>query len=146
MTVSVSGNKHIKAKISGSKVKVTANKKAEKGSSATVTLKSKNASAKTVKATLKVRVQNKVKKAVLMQKSLTVKKGKTGKLIIKIKVQNQNQRTTDSVKISSSLAGIVKTSVKKKKITVSLKGKKKGKKKVAIQVGSKKVKIMLRVR
>ena len=81
-----------------------------------------------------------------MQKSLTVKKGKTGKLIIKIKVQNQNQRTTDSVKISSSLAGIVKTSVKKKKITVSLKGKKKGKKKVAIQVGSKKVKIMLRVR
>ena len=146
VTVSVSGNKHIKAKISGSKVKVTANKKAEKGSSATVTLKSKNASAKTVKATLKVRVQNKVKKAVLMQKSLTVKKGKTGKLIIKIKVQNQNQRTTDSVKISSSLAGIVKTSVKKKKITVSLKGKKKGKKKVAIQVGSKKVKIMLRVR
>ena len=46
-----------------------------------------------MKATLKVRVQNKVKKAVLVQKSLTVKKGKTGKLIIKIKVQNQNQRT-----------------------------------------------------
>lgn len=146
VTVSVSGNKYIKANISGSKLKVTANKKAERGSSATVTLKSKNISAKTVKAALKVRVQNKVKKAVPAKKSLTLKKGKKGKLTIKIKTQNQKQLSTDSVKLSSSLAGIVKTSVKKKKITVSLKGKKKGKKKVTIQVGSKKVKITLIVR
>lgn len=146
VTVSVSGNKYIKAKINGSKLKVTANKKAERGSSATVTLKSKNAAAKTVKATLKVRVQNKVKKAVPAQKDLTLKKGKTGELTIKITAQNQKQLTTDSVKLSSSLAAIVKTSVKKKKITVRLKGKKKGKKKVSIQVGSKKMKIMLRVR
>lgn len=146
VTVSVSGNKNVTAKISAAKVKVTAKKKAERGSSATVTLKSKNASGKTVKAALKVKVQNKVKKVVPAAKSVTLKKGKTKKLTLKVTAQNQKKASTDKVKLSSSLVDITKTSVKKKKITVSLRGKKKGKKKATIQVGSKKVKITVKVR
>ncbi len=145
VTVSVSGNKKVTAKISGSYVKISVNKKAVKGSSATVTLKSKNASGKAVKASIKVRVQNKVKKVTASKKTFKVKKGKTIKITLNVTEENKKYSTTDTVKVSSSVVKLAKTSVKKKKITVSLKGKKKGKKNVAIQVGKKKVKVKIQV-
>lgn len=145
VTVSVSGNKKVTAKVSGSYVKISVNKKAAKGSSATVTLKSKNASGKLVKATIKVKVQNKVKKVSASKKTFKVKKGKTIKLTLNVTEENKKYATTDTVKVSSSVVKLTKTSVKKKKITVSLKGKKKGKKNVVIQVGKKKVKVKIQV-
>ena len=146
VTVSVSGNQKVAAKISGSKVKITANKKAVKGSAATVTLKSKNGAGKTIKASIKVKVQNKAKKIAPTKKSITVKKGKKAKLVLKVTAQNKKKATTDAVKVSSGPVALVKKSSKKGKITLTLKGKKKGSKKITVKVGSKKVKVKARVR
>lgn len=145
ITVSVSGNKKVKAKVSGSYVKISVDKKAAKGSSGSVTLKSQDASGKTVKATIKVKVQNKAKKVSAAKKSCKVKKGKTVKVTLNVTEENRKYATTDTVKVSSSLVKLAKTSVKKKKITVSLKGTKKGTKNVTIQVGKKKAKIKIKV-
>ncbi len=145
VSVSVSGNKKVKAKISSSYVKISVDKKAAKGSSASVTLKSKDASGKTVKATIKVKVQNKAKKISASGKTVKVKKGKTVKVTVNVTEENKKYATTDSVKVSSGLVKLAKTSVKKKKITVSLKGTKKGTKNVTIQVGKKKTKVKVRV-
>lgn len=145
VTVSVSGNKKVKAKISGSYVKIGVNKKAAKGSSASVVLKSKDASGKEVKATIKVKVQNKVKKLSAAKKTYKVKKGKTVKVTLNVTEENKKYATTDTVKVSSGLVKLAKTSVKKKKITVSLKGTKKGTKNVTIQVGKKKTKVKIQV-
>ncbi len=146
VTVSVSGNQKVTAKITGSKVKIAVKKKAVKGSAATVTLKSKNGAGKTVKASIKVKVQNKAKKIAPAKKSITVKKGKKAKLVLKVTAQNKKKATTDAVKVSSSLVKIAKKSCKKGKITLTLKGKKKGSKKITVKVGSKKVKVKARVR
>lgn len=145
INVSVSGNKKVKAKISGSYVKISVNKKAAKGSSASVALKSKNASGKTVKATIKVKVQNRVKKVSASKKNFKVKKGKTAKITLNVTEENKKYATTDTVKVSSGLVKLAKTSVKKKKITVTLKGTKKGTKNVTIQIGKKKAKVKIQV-
>ena len=146
VTVSVSGNQKVTAKIAGSKVKIAVKKKAVRGSAATVTLKSQNAAGKSVKATIKVKVQNKAKKVTAAKKSITVKKGKKAKLVLKVTAQNKKKATTDAVKVSSSLVKIAKKSCKKGKITLTLKGKKKGSKKITVKVGSKKVKVKAKVR
>lgn len=145
VTVSVSGNKKVTAKISGSNVKITAAGKAEKGSAATVTLQSQNAAGKNVKTTIKVKVQNKTKKLSAEKKSLRVKKGKKTKLVLKVTAQNKKKATTDTVKLSSNLLALTKKSVKKGKITLTLKGKKKGSKKIMVKVGSKKVQVKVNV-
>ena len=107
-------------------VKITIAKKAVKGASATVTLKSQNAAGKTVSTKIKVTVQNKVKKAVAAKKSLTVKKGGTSKLVLNVTAENNKKATTDSVKVSSGYVGLVK--------------------KITIKVGSKKVKVTVKVK
>lgn len=145
VTVSVSGNKKIKAKISGSYVKISADKKAVKGSQASVVLKSQHASGKTVKATIRVKVENKVKKLSATKKTIKIKKGKTVKVTLSVVEENKKYATTDAVKVSSKIVNMTKASVKKKKITVFLKGKKKGTKNVTIQVGKKKVNVKMQV-
>ncbi len=144
---SISNKKVIsKAVISGSKVKITAAKKAKKGMSANVTLKSVNAAGKTVKAKIKVTVMNKTKKLKAMKQTLQLKKGKKGKITLKVTAQNNKKPTTDTVKVVSDNVSLVKRSVKKGKIVLTLKGKKKGTKKATIKVGSKKVKIKVTVK
>ena len=119
-------------------MKISADKKAVKGSQASVVLKSQHASGKTVKATIRVKVENKVKKLSATKKTIKIKKGKTVE-------ENKKYATTDAVKVSSKIVNMTKASVKKKKITVFLKGKKKGTKNVTIQVGKKKVNVKMQV-
>ncbi len=146
VTASVTGTKRVKAKVKGSYVSVTADKKAVRGSMASVVLKSRNASGKIVKATIKVKVQNRVKKASATKKTVKVKKGKTVQVTLNVTEENKKYATTDEVKVSSRIVNMTKASVKKKKITVYLKGKKKGTKNVTLQVGKKKVKVRIQVR
>ena len=146
VTAAVSGNKKVSAKISGSKVVIKVDKNAEKGSSATVTLKSKNNAGKTVKTDIKVKVQNKTKSLKAASKSLTIKKGKKAKLVLNVTAQNKKKATTDTVKLSSDIVALNETSATKGKITLTLKGMKKGTKKVTIKVGSKSVKVQVTVR
>ena len=93
-----------------------------------------------------VKVQNKTKKLVTAKKSITVKKGKRTKLVLKVTAQNKKRATTDTVKVSSNLVALTKQSSGKGKITLVLKGKKKGHKKVTFRAGSKKIAVKVRVR
>ena len=146
VTVSVTGNKKVTAKLNGSKVQITAGKKAVRGSMASVVLQSKNANGKTIKTVIDVKIQNKTKKLSAKKNFLTIKKGSKKKLVLVIKAQNNNKTTTDTVKISSGIVSLTKSSVKKKKITLTIKGKKKGSKNVTIYVGSKKIKLKVKVK
>lgn len=146
VTVSVSGNKKVTAKIIGSRVKITVDKKAVRGSSASVTLKSKNAAGKNVSAVIRVKVQNKTKKLTVAKRSITLKKGHKTKFVLRVTAQNKKRATTDAAKVSSGLVVLTKQSSKKGKIILTLKGKKKGSKKITFKVGSKKVKVKVRVR
>lgn len=146
VTVSVSGNKNVTAKLKGSKVQIAANKKAVRGSEASVTLSSRDADGKTVKAVIKVRIQNKAKKLSVKKKNLTLKKGHKKKLVLTVKAQNDKKAITDTVKVSSGIVSLTKSSVKKKQVTLTLKGKKKGNRKITIKVGSKKIKVTVKVK
>ena len=146
LTASVSGNKKVSAKLTGSGVLITANKKAVRGSSASLVLQSKNAGGSVVKAVVKVKVQNKVKKLSLKKKTIVLKKGGKKKIVLAVKAQNNKKAVTDTVKVSSKLVRLVKSSAKKKKVMLTLRGEAKGEKQVLIRVGSKKVKVRVRVR
>lgn len=146
VTVSVSGNKNVTAKLKDSKVRITANKKAVRGSEASVSLLSTDASGKKVKAVIKVRIQNKAKKLTVKKKNFTVKKGHKKKLVLTVKAQNDKKATTDTVKVSSGIVSLTKSSVKKKQVTLTLKGKKKGSRKITIKVGSKTIKLTVKVK
>ena len=146
VTVSVSGNKNVTANLKDSKVRITANKKAVRGSEASVSLLSTDADGKKVKAVIKVRIQNKAKKLTVKKKNFTVKKGHKKKLVLTVKAQNDKKATTDTVKVSSGIVSLTKSSVKKKQVTLTLKGKKKGNKKITIRVGSKKIKVTVKVK
>lgn len=142
---SVSNKKVIsKAVISSGKVKITVAKKAKKGASATVTLSSANAAGKTVKTKIKVTVKNKVKK-LTAKKALKLKKGKKGNITLKVTAQNKKKPATDTVRISSKKVSLVKYKVKKGKVTLTLKGKKKGTEKITVKMGTKKVKLKVKV-
>ncbi len=145
VTVSVSGNKKISAKIQGSQVLVSADKKAVRGSAASVILRSKDASGRDVSAVIKVTVQNKTRKLRTKVKSLTLKKGGNKKITLNVTTQNKKKATTDAVRVSSRIVSLAKSSAKKKKVIVTLKGKKKGTQKVVIRVGSKKVRVTVKV-
>lgn len=143
---SISNKKVVsKATVKGGNVKITVAKKAAKGASATVTLTSANAAGKTVKAKIKVTVQNKAKK-LAAKKKLTLKKGKKGSVTLHVTAQNNKKPATDTVSIRSKKVSLVKYSAKKGKITLTLKGKKKGKEKITVKMGSKKVKLTVKVR
>ena len=147
MTASVSDKKVIsKVEVSDGKVMITTAKKAVKGASATVTLKSLDAAGKTVSTKIKVTIQNKAKKVIAAKKSLTVKKGGTSKLVLYVTAENNKKATTDNVTVSSRNVGLVKKKTGKGKVTVTLKGKKKGRQKITIKVGSKAVKVTVKVK
>ncbi len=133
-----------KVSVSGSKVKITVAKKAVKGASATVTLTSVNAAGKTVKAKIKVTVQNKTKK-LAAKKTLKLKVGKKGSVSLDVTAQNNKKPATDTVGISSKKVSLVKYSIKKGKVTLTLKGEKKGTEKITVKMGSKKVKLTVKV-
>lgn len=79
-------------KVKGKKVTIKVPKKAVKGASTTVTLKSTKANGKAISAKIKVYVRNSAKKVKAAKKAITVKKGKTAKLVIKAsKVQNKKK-------------------------------------------------------
>ena len=103
-------------------MKISADKKAVKGSQASVVLKSQHDSGKTVKATIRVKVENKVKKLSATKKTIKIKKGKTVKVTLSVVEENKKYATTDAVKVSSKIVNMTKASVKKKQITVFLKG------------------------
>lgn len=146
VSVFVSGKSVVsKAAIKGSKVQITAAKKAVRGSSTTVTLKSTNAAGKTVSAKIKISIQNPVKK-VTAKKEITVKRGRKVKLVLNVTAQNKKKATTDTVKVSSNIVALESYSAKKGKVTVVLKGKKKGKKTVAIKIGKRSVKVKVQVK
>lgn len=152
VTVSVSGKSVVsKAVIKGSKVTITAAKKAVRGNSTTVTLKSKTSAGKIVSAKIKVTIQNPAKKVTAKKgtskkKPITVKKGRKVNVVLNVTAQNKKKATTDTVKVSSNIVKLVKSSTKRGKITLSLKGKKKGIKRVTIKVGKKSVRIYIKVK
>ena len=86
-----------------------------------------------------------MKKLSATKKTIKIKKGKTVKVMLSVVEENKKYATTDAVKVSSKIVNMTKASVKKKKITVFLKGKKKGTKNVTIQVGKKKVNVKMQV-
>lgn len=145
--VTTKSKKVATAKISGKKVKISVPKKAVKGASTTITLKSTKLNGKACSATIKVFVQNKAKKIAAAKKSITIKKGKKAKLTIKVKkAENKKKAVTDTVKVTSKVAKLVSTKASKGKIVLTLKGKKKGSQKATIKVGSKKVKVNVKVK
>ena len=143
LTVSKKLSKKIgTVKVSGNKIVVKAAKKAVKGNSGKFTVKSG-----TKKATVTVKIQNKAKKVKAAKKSVTLKKGKTAKVTIKVTAQNKKKATTDTIKASvKKVAKVTKTKASKGKVVVTLKGKKKGTAKMTVKVGSKKVKVSVKVK
>lgn len=130
-------------KVKGKKVTIKVPKKAVKGASTTVTLKSTKANGKAISAKIKVYVRNSAKKVKAAKKAITVKKGKTAKLVIKAsKVQNKKKAFVDTITVKGKVLKLTNVKYAKGKATLTLKGAKKAKKKaVTIKVGSKKVKV-----
>lgn len=147
MTAKSANTKVAKVKVTKTGIKVTAPKKAVKGKKTTITLK--NANTKTAK--IKVYVQNTAKKIKATKKSVTIKKGKTKNYTVKVtKAENKKKAVTDAVagkvKVTGKNVKFVKATAKKGKVVVKIKGKKKGTRKVTIKVGSKKIKIRVKVK
>ena len=135
-------------KVNGKKVTIKVPKKAVKGASTTVTLKSTKANGKAISAKIKVYVRNSAKKVKAAKKAITVKKGKTAKLVIKAsKVQNKKKAFVDTITVKGKILKLTNVKYAKGKATLTLKGAKKAKKKaVTIKVGSKKVKVKATVK
>lgn len=135
-------------KVKGKKVTIKVPKKAVKGVSTTVTLKSTKANGKAISAKIKVYVRNSAKKVKAAKKAITVKKGKTAKLVIKAsKVQNKKKAFVDTITVKGKVLKLTNVKYAKGKATLTLKGAKKAKKKaVTIKVGSKKVKVKATVK
>ena len=135
-------------KVKGKKVTIKVPKKAVKGASTTVTLKSTKANGKAISAKIKVYVRNSAKKVKAAKKAITVKKGKTAKLVIKAsKVQNKKKAFVDTITVKGKVLKLTNVKYAKGKATLTLKGAKKAKKKaVTIKVGSKKAKVKATVK
>lgn len=147
VTATTASKKVATAKVKGKKVVIKAPKKAVKGASTTVTLKSTNGDKK-VSAKIKVYVRNSAKKVKAAKKAITVKKGKTTKLVIKAsKVQNKKKAFADTITVKGKIVKLTSVKFAKGKATLTLKGVKKAKKKaVTIKVGKKSVKIKATVK
>ena len=147
VTATTASKKVATAKVKGKKVVIKAPKKAVKGASTTVTLKSTNGDKK-VSAKIKVYVRNSAKKVKAAKKAITVKKGKTTKLVIKAsKVQNKKKAFADTITVKGKIVKLTDVKFAKGKATLTLKGAKKAKKKaVTIKVGSKSVKVKATVK
>lgn len=150
VTATVKGNKKVTATVKDGKVVIKAAKKAVKGSTAKVTLTSTNASGTAVKSdVIKVSVQNKAKK-IKAPKKVTLKKGKTAKVVIKVKkAENNKKKVTDTAKVTIKKVAKymkAKTQYKKGKVIITLKGKKKGSAKMTVKIGKAKAKVNVKVK
>lgn len=147
VTATTASKKVATVKVNGKKVTIKAPKKAVKGASTTVTLKSTNGDKK-VSAKIKVYVRNSAKKVKAAKKAITVKKGKTTKLVIKAsKVQNKKKAFADTISVKGKILKLTNVKYAKGKATLTLKGAKKAKKKaVTIKVGKKSVKVKATVK
>ena len=81
----------------------------------------------------------------LKKKTLKLKVGKKGSVSLDVTAQNNKKPATDTVGISSKKVSLVKYSIKKGKVTLTLKGEKKGTEKITVKMGSKKVKLTVKV-
>ncbi len=124
-------------------------KKATKGASTTVTLKSKKKDGKKqATAKIKVYVRNSAKKVKAAKKSITFKKNQTKKLVIKAsKVQNKKKAFVDTITVKGKVLKLTNVKYAKGKATLTLKAVKKAKKKaITIKVGKKSVKVKATVK
>lgn len=142
--VKSSNKKVVVATLHNRKLKLAIPAQAEKGSIAKVTL-----TLGTLKKTLTVQVYNKTKKIQFTQKQIQFKKGKTKNITVKLQTENRKRKTTDDIRVVSkkrTILQIKKVKTANKKITISAKGKKKGKTTIQIQVGKKKKNITCHVK
>lgn len=140
-----SSNSKVTAKVSGKNIAITVNKKATKGSTATITVTAGSKS-----ATIKVTVQNKAKKIKAAKKTVTIKKkGKKAKVTFKVTAANKKKAVADTIKIASKnkkVAKVTKTKVSKGKVVLTVKGMKKGKTTITLKIGKKKAKVTIKVK
>ena len=139
LSVKTSNNK-IKASISGNTLLISVDKKATKGASYNITVSRGSAS-----AVIKLTVRNKAKAVKAAKtKAIIKKKGKTTTLTIKVtKAENKKKAVTDNISVKFSKKKIAKVASIKKakgKITIKIKGLKKGSTNVKVKVGSKSAK------
>ncbi|MDO4165827.1 MAG: hypothetical protein Q4D32_00310 [Eubacteriales bacterium] len=92
---------------------------------------------------------NKVKKLKAAKKKVTIKKGKTKTITFQVTTAVKSRKTTDKItkaKVSDKkIARVTKKSLGKKKCSIKVKGLKKGKTTLTVQVGSKKAKVKVKV-
>lgn len=107
---------------------------AAKGSKATITL-----TLGALKKQLIVTVENKARKIAYSKKRLTIKKGKSKKITVALKSENNSKKTTDTIRITSSkrsVATIKKAKITAGKITFSIQSKQSGSTKIQIKAGN----------
>lgn len=141
-----SGNKSIAvpALQSNGRMTITVPANAPAGGSTVVTLRFGSSS-----VSVKVTVSNPVTQLKGAKKSYTVKRKKTAKVSVKLKVKNKSAATTDRVcaKISKKkIATITLVKISKSKVTIKVKGLKKGSAKLKVKAGGKSVTIKIRVK
>lgn len=143
VSVTSKNKKVATAKIKNGKVEISVPKNAVKGKSTTITLTSGKK-----KATIQVFVKNAVTSLKAEQNTVTLKKGKTTKVTVIVKSNNKNYNTTDTVIVKSKKGNVenTKTVTQKKKVIVTVKGKKKGKDTLTIKIGTKSVKVNVNIK
>ncbi|MCR5201968.1 MAG: hypothetical protein K6D02_02595 [Lachnospiraceae bacterium] len=147
--VTSSNKKLVTASVKNGKIqiKVTKKAKSKRGTIVKVTVKAGD-----ITKTINVAVKNAAKKIKAKKKTVTVKKGKTAKIVFKVtKANNKKKAVTDTYTAKASaiakikkIATVKKVTAKKGKVIVKIKAKKKGTKKLTLKL-SKKVKANVKV-
>lgn len=144
VTAKTSNKKVATVSVAAGKVTIKAAGKAKGAATAKITLTNG-----TKKATIKVTINNPVKKVKAAKKKATVKKKKTVKLTFKVTSYNKAKKTSDKITYKTSkkkVAKITKKKVSSKKIIVSVKGLKKGTSKITVTIGKKKAVVTVKVK
>lgn len=144
VTAKTSNKKVATVSVAAGKVTIKAAGKAKGAATAKITLTNGKK-----KATIKVTINNPVKKVKAAKKKATVKKKKTVKLTFKVTSYNKAKKTSDKITYKTSkkkVAKITKKKVSSKKIIVSVKGLKKGTSKITVTIGKKKAVVTVKVK
>lgn len=144
VTASSADKKTAVAKIKGGRLQISVPKKAAAGSHTTVTVK-----AGTCEVKVQVYVRNQVKAIRSLPKKVSVKKGKTTRLLCKVKTENNKKRTTDEIRLLAvqGTVKLKKCNVKKGKVIFTLQGLQKGVSEVTVKIGNSKArKVKVRVK
>ena len=149
-TASVVSSKTKIAKVSGQKLaagKLTFKVKGLKAGKSVITVK---VGARTVKVKVTVaKKANAAKSAKASKKAITVKANKTASIVIKVDAKDKKQPTTDAITAKSgkaAVASVTSIATAKGKVTVKVKGLKKGKSTLTIKAGKKKAKVTVNVK